>query len=84
LSSISAAQAPPRALEDSFAVALFVLEDGLYPLEGHHPFSGICRVQEYVEQKTQYPRNAQEERRSALHIFDVLQDASKPVGGYLV
>ncbi len=36
LSSISVAQLHPRTLEDSFLVSLFVLEDDLYPLQGHH------------------------------------------------
>jgi hypothetical protein len=41
LSSISVAQPHPRTLEESFLVGLFVLEDDLYPLQGHYPSSAV-------------------------------------------
>jgi len=37
VSSISRAQPHPRALEESFLVDLFVLEDNVDPLQGHYP-----------------------------------------------
>ena len=44
MSSISAAQPHPRALEDSCLVDLFTLEDDLYPLEGHYRNLGTAKI----------------------------------------